>query len=49
MVFPVDGSKAEVPNSYKNRTFFGECGNQHNNDEVRALVSCMFDVFNNFF
>ncbi|KZL93608.1 transposase [Clostridium magnum] len=49
MVFAIDGSKAEVPNSDENRVTFGECGNQHSKGEVRALVSCMFDVFNHFF
>lgn len=48
MVFAIDGTKAEVPNSDENRVTFGECGNQHNKGEVRALVSAMFDVFNHF-
>lgn len=48
IVFAIDGSKAEVPNSDENRAAFGECGNQHNKGEVRALVSTMFDVFNHF-
>jgi len=49
LVFAVDGSKAEVPNSDENRAFFGECGNNHSNGEVRALVSTIFDVYNHFF
>lgn len=49
MVFAIDGSKAEVPNSDENRVSFGESRNQYNSDAVRALVSCMFDVFNDFF
>ncbi|WP_027625590.1 IS4 family transposase [Clostridium lundense] len=49
LVFAIDGSKAEVPNSDENRVFFGECGNNHNKGEVRALVSSIFDVFNHFF
>lgn len=49
LVFAVDGSKAEVPNSNENRSFFGECSNNHVNGEVRALVSGIFDVFNHFF
>ncbi len=46
MVFAIDGSKVEVPNSDENRVAFGECGNQHSKGEVRAMASCMFDVFN---
>ncbi len=49
LVFAVDGSKVEVPNSDENRLSFGECGNSHSNGEVRALVSGIFDVFNHFF
>lgn len=49
LVFAVDGSKVEVPNSDENRLSFGECGNNHSNGEVRALVSGIFDVFNHFF
>lgn len=49
LVFAVDGSKAEIPNSDENRAFFGECGNNHSNGEVRALVSSIFDVYNHFF
>lgn len=29
LVFAVNGSEAEVPNSDENRAFFGECGNNH--------------------
>lgn len=49
MVFAIDGSKVEVPNSDENRIAFGECGNHHSKGEVRALISSMFDVFNHFF
>ncbi len=49
MVFAVDGSRAEVPNSDENKASFGECGNKNNKGEIRALVSTMFDVFNHFF
>ena len=49
MVFAIDGSKVEVPNPDENRVAFGECGNQHSKGEVRAMASCMFDVFNHFF
>jgi hypothetical protein len=49
MVFAIDGSKVEVPNSDENRVAFGECGNHHSKGEVRAMASCMFDVFNHFF
>lgn len=49
LVLAVDGSKTEVPNSDENREFFGECGNNHSNGEVKALVSGIFDVFNHFF
>ncbi|WP_313758276.1 transposase [Tissierella sp.] len=43
------GSKAEIPNSGENREAFSDSSNQHGKCEVRALASCMFDVFNHFF
>ena len=49
MVFAIDGSKGEVPNSDENKVAFGKCGIQHSKGEVSALASCMFDVFNHFF
>ena len=48
LVFAVDGTKAEVPNSDEKRAAFGENGNGQGQSEVRALVSCFFDVFNQF-
>jgi hypothetical protein len=49
MVFAIDRSKVEVPNSDENRANFGESSNQHGKGKVRALISCMFDIFNHFF
>jgi hypothetical protein len=48
VVLAIDGSKAEVPNSDENRKAFGKSGNQHENGETRALVSCALDVQNHF-
>ncbi|WP_243135772.1 transposase [Acetobacterium tundrae] len=48
LIFAVDGTKAEVPNSDENRAAFGESGNGQRQSEVRALVSCFFDVFIQF-
>lgn len=46
LVLAVDGSKAEVPASKENATAFGT---QHSESGVvRALVSCISDVFNKF-
>jgi len=48
-VFAIDGSKAEIPNSEENHKMFGKSGNHHAEGPARALVSGMFDVFNDFF
>lgn len=50
MLLAIDGSKAEVPNSKENRERFGNSGNQHSeHGQVRALVSGMYDVLNQFY
>jgi hypothetical protein len=48
-VFAIDGSKAEIPNSGENHNAFGRSGNHRAEGPARALVSGMFDVFNDFF
>ena len=49
LVFAIDGSKAEVPNSAENDRTFGKSGNGRSEGQPRALVSGMCDVFNDFF
>ena len=50
ILLAIDGSKVEVPNSKENREQFGSSGNQHSElGQVRALVSGMYDVLNQFY
>lgn len=50
LLLAIDGSKAEVPNSAENREHFGKSNNQHSElGQVRALVSCMYDILNQFY
>lgn len=50
ILLAIDGSKAEVPNSKENRERFGNSRNQHSErGQVRALVSGMYDVLNQFY
>jgi len=48
-VFAIDGTKAEIPNSKENRETFGMEGNQYGAGQPRALVSGLYDVYNDFF
>ena len=49
LVFAIDGSKAEVPNSDENHKTFGKSSNGRSEGQPRALVSGMYDVLNDFF
>lgn len=50
LLLAIDGSKAEVPNSTENREHFGKSNNQHSElGQVRALVSGMYDILNQFY
>ncbi len=50
LLLAIDGSKAEVPYSSENREGFGKSNNQHLElGQVRALVSCMYDILNQFY
>lgn len=50
LLLVIDGSKAEVPNSTENRKRFGKSNNQHSElGQVRALVSGMYDILNQFY
>lgn len=49
LVLAVDGTKAEVPNSKENRIASGKSRNHTAQTATRALVSCIFDVWNHFF
>ncbi len=50
LLFAIDGSKTEVPNSKENRQTFGNSGNQHSETgQVRALVSGLYDILNHFY
>lgn len=50
LLLAIDGSKAEVPNSTENRERFGNSNNQHSDlGQVRALVSGMYDILNQFY
>ena len=49
LVFAIDGSKVEIPNSAENEITFGKMGNDRSQGQTRALVSGMHDLFNDFF
>lgn len=49
LVFAVDGSRMEVPNSRENQETYGKGTNQHGDQVARANLSGMYDVFNRFF
>jgi hypothetical protein len=48
LVFDVDGSRAEIPNSVENREAYGESKNQHGQGVARADLSMLYDVYNHF-
>ena len=50
VVWAIDGSKEEIPNTKQNKTFFGIMPGGKGKDKVaRALMSGAYDVYNNFF
>ena len=48
LVFAVDGSRAEIPNSAENRKEYGVSRNQHGEAVARADVNALYDVYNRF-
>ena len=48
LVFAVDGSRAEIPNSEENRQVYGESLNKYGKAVARANISALHDVFNRF-
>jgi len=48
LVFAVDGSRAEIPNSEENRQVYGESINKYGKAVARANISAIHDVFNRF-
>ena len=49
VVWAIDGSKEEIPNTKQNKTFFGIMPGGKGKDKVaRALMSGAYDVCNNF-
>ncbi|MCB5953250.1 hypothetical protein LI951_14335 [Enterococcus sp. BWT-B8] len=48
LVFAIDGSRMEVPNSKENRAFFSQNGNRFGETSVRVQTSGLMDVFNVF-
>lgn len=49
IVFAIDGSKEEIPNTKKNREEFGYAENQGGVNVARALLSSIYDVNNHFY
>ena len=50
LLVAIDGSKAEVPDSKENRETSANSGSQHSKTgRVRALVSGMYDILNQFY
>lgn len=49
VVFAIDGSNAEIPNSVCNREKYGCLGNNYSAGCARALISGLYDVLNVFF
>lgn len=50
LVFAVDGSKVEIPNSAENREKYGVLSNQNESTSpARAMISGLYDVLNKFF
>ena len=48
LVFAVDGSRAEIPNSEENRQVYGESINKYGKAVARANISALHDVYNRF-
>lgn len=49
IIFAIDGSKEEIPNTQKNREEFGYAENQGGVNAARALLSSIYDVNNHFY
>ena len=49
IVFAIDGSKEEIPNTEKNREEFGYAENREGINVARALLSSIYDVNNHFY
>ena len=50
LVFAVDGSRVEIPNSAENRKKYGFLSNQNETESpARAIISGLYDVLNRFF
>lgn len=49
IVFAIDGSKEEIPNTPRNREEFGYAENQGGVNVARALLSSIYDVYNHFY
>jgi hypothetical protein len=48
VVFAIDGSKMEIPNSDENRQVYGVSENQYGESVSRANFSALYDVYNHF-
>jgi hypothetical protein len=48
LILAVDGTCAEIPNSFENRKVYGETKNQYGSGVARAKVSVLRDINNNF-
>ena len=49
ILFAIDGSKEEIPNTQKNREEFGYTENKEGINVARALLSCIYDINNHFY
>ena len=49
IIFAIDGSKEEIPNTQKNREEFGYAENQQGANVARALLSSIYDINNHFY
>ena len=48
LLFAIDGSRAEIPDSEENRKVYGESINKYGKAVARANISVIHDVFNRF-
>ena len=49
ILFAIDGSKEEIPNTQKNREEFGYTENKEGINVARALLSSIYDINNHFY
>lgn len=49
VLFAIDGSKQEIPNTPKNKEKFGYAENQQGINVARALLSSIYDINNHFY